>query len=74
MDPSKASPTDRKERTMDTDIRRMQVEFHQQQLRNEAATERLARAAQNGFVSQERTARIPRTIGALRRLIGTAGA
>jgi hypothetical protein len=59
---------------MDTDIRRMQVEFHQQQLRNEAAAERLARGAQNGFGSQEPTARIPRTIGALRRLIGTAAA
>jgi len=59
---------------MDTDIRRMQVEFHQQQLRNEAAAERLARGAQNGFGSHEPTARIPRTIRALRRLIGTATA
>jgi hypothetical protein len=59
---------------MDTDIRRMHVEFHQQQLRNEAATERLARASRDRFGSQEPTARIPRTIGALRRLIGTAAA
>jgi hypothetical protein len=59
---------------MDTDIRRMQAEFHQQQLRNEAAAERLARGVQHGFGSQEPTSRIPRTIGALRRLIGTAAA
>lgn len=59
---------------MDTDIRRMQVEFHQQQLRNEAAAERLARAGHDRFGSLEPTARIPRTIGALRRLIGTAAA
>ena len=59
---------------MDTDIRRLQVEFHQQQLRNDAAAERLADGARNGLGSQVPTSRIPRTIGALRRLIGTAGA
>jgi hypothetical protein len=59
---------------MDTDIRRMQVDFHQQQLRDEAATQRLARGGQDRASSSYPTARIPRTIGALRRLVGTAAA
>lgn len=59
---------------MDTDIRRMQVDFHQQQLRDEAAAQRLARGGQDRVGSNYPTARIPRTIGALRRLVGTAPA
>jgi hypothetical protein len=64
--------TDRKERTMDAQIRHQQVEFHQQQLRNEAAAERLARGNQDRFSSPVPTARVPRTLGALRRLVGTS--
>jgi hypothetical protein len=73
MDPSN-SPTGRKERTMDTDIRRMQVDFRQQQLRDESAAYRLARGGHDREASGDPTARIPRTIGALRRLVGTATA
>jgi hypothetical protein len=59
---------------MDSEIRRQQVEFHQQQLRNEAAAERLARGAQDRFGWPNGTARLPRTIGAWRRLVGATGA
>jgi hypothetical protein len=59
---------------MDSEIRRQQVEFHQQQLRNEAAAERLARGGQDRFGSPNSTARLPRTIGAWRRLVGATGA
>ena len=59
---------------MNTDIRRMQVEFLQQQLRDEAAAQRLARGGHDRAGSSYPTARIPRTIGALRRLVGTAAA
>ena len=58
---------------MNTDIRRMQVNFHQQQLRDQAAAQRLARGGQDR-VGSAPSARIPRTIGALRRLVGTAAA
>jgi hypothetical protein len=59
---------------MDAEIRRQQVEFHQQHLRNEAAAERLARGSQDRFSSPYPSARIPRTMGALRRLVGAAAA
>ena len=59
---------------MDTDIRRMQVNFHVQQLRDEAAAHRLARSGQDRVGSANPSARIPRTIGALRRLVGAAAA
>lgn len=59
---------------MDAEIRRQQVEFHQQQLRNEAAAERLARGGQDRFSAPHPTVRIPRTRGAWRRLIGATGA
>ena len=58
---------------MNTDIRRMQVEFLQQHFRDEAAAQRLARGGDRASSSYP-TARIPRTIGALRRLVGTATA
>ena len=63
--------TDRKERTMDTEIRLQQATTHQQQLRDEAAAYRLARGGQNSFGSSQPTQRFPRTIGALRRLVGS---
>ena len=59
---------------MDADIRLQQIELHQQQLRNEAAAYRLARGSQDRFGSPNPTPRIPRTIGALRRLVGAATA
>jgi hypothetical protein len=59
---------------MDAEIRRQQVEFYQQHLRDVAATERLARANQDRIGSAFATARVPRTIGALRRLVGAATA
>lgn len=72
MDSSKDTHLDRKERMMDTDIRRMQVDFYQENLRAEAAAHRLARGAQDRSGSSYPTARIPRTLGALRRLVGTS--
>ena len=59
---------------MDAEIRRQQVEFHQQQLRNEAAAERFARGNQDRFRSPIATGRLPRTIGVWRRLVGATGA
>lgn len=56
---------------MNADIRRLQVDFHQQQLRNEAAAHRLARGGQDRFGSPYPAARIPRSISMLRRLVGT---
>ena len=59
---------------MDAEIRYHQIQFHQQQLRNEAATYRLARGSQDRLGSAYPAPRIPRTIGALRRLVGAATA
>jgi hypothetical protein len=60
---------------MDTEIRRLQVDFHQQQLRNEAADNRLARGNQDRTPSPYPTARFPRTIpAAWRRLVGGTAA
>ena len=59
---------------MDAEIRFQAVAFHQQQLRNEALAERLARGNQDRAGSPYATPRIPRTIGALRRLVSAAGA
>jgi hypothetical protein len=59
---------------MNDEIRRQQVEFHQQQLRNEAAAERLARGDQDRFSSSNATGRLPRTLGAWRRLVAATGA
>jgi hypothetical protein len=59
---------------MHPEIRHQQVQFVQQQLRDEAAMERLARGGQDRFGSPYPTARIPRTIGAIRRLVGAAAA
>jgi hypothetical protein len=61
----------RRERTMDTDIRLQQVAAHQQQLRDEAATYHLARGGQIALRPSQPADRIPRTIGALRRLVGS---
>lgn len=57
---------------MDAEIRFQQVAAHQQQLRDEATAYRLARGGQSPFSSNPAAARIPRTIGALRRLVGSA--
>ena len=59
---------------MDADIRLQQISLHQQQLRNEAAANRLARGSQDRFGAPYPAPRIPRTIGALRRLVGSASA
>jgi hypothetical protein len=59
---------------VDTDIRRIQVDFYQQQLRDEAAANRIARGGQDRSGSPYPTARIPRTLGTLRRLVGAAAA
>ena len=58
---------------MDPETRRIVVESHQQDLRNEAAAQRLARGAQDRLGSPHPTAKVGRTIGAWRRLIGAAG-
>jgi hypothetical protein len=60
---------------MDTEIRRLQVDFHQQQLRNEAADNRLARGNQDRAGSPHPSVRFPRTIpAAWRRLVGGTAA
>ena len=75
MDPSNAATrTERKERTMDSENRFQQVTFHQQQLRNEAAAERLARGNQDRFRSPSPALRIPKTLGVWRRLVGSTSA
>ncbi len=56
---------------MDAEIRFQQATAHQQQLRDEAAAYRLARGGQDGFRLSNPATRIPRTIGALRRLRGS---
>jgi hypothetical protein len=56
---------------MDAEIRFQQATAHQQQLRDEAAAYRLARGGQSTFRPSSPATRIPRTIGALRRLVGT---
>ena len=56
---------------MDAEIRFQHVQAHQQQLRDEAAAEHLARDAQSPFGRSNPMTRIPRTIGALRRLVGS---
>jgi hypothetical protein len=61
-----------KERTMDTQSRLQVIEIHQQQLRNESAAERLARGRQDRHGSPFATPRMPRTIAALRRLVGSS--
>jgi hypothetical protein len=56
---------------MDAEIRLQQAHSHQQQLRDEAAAHRLARGGQSSFGPTNAATRIPRTIGALRRLVGS---
>jgi hypothetical protein len=56
---------------MDAEIRLQQAQSHQQQLRDEAAAYRLARGGQSPFGPTNPATRIPRTIGALRRLVGS---
>jgi hypothetical protein len=56
---------------MHAEFRLEEAKAHQQQLRDEAAAYRLARGAQNAFRPTNPPTRIPRTIGALRRLVGS---
>jgi hypothetical protein len=56
---------------MDAEIRFQQATAHQQQLRDEAASYRLARGGQTSFRLSSPVTRIPRTIVALRRLVGS---
>jgi hypothetical protein len=56
---------------MDTQISFQHVKAHQQQLRDEAAAYRLARGGQHPFRPSNSVTRIPRTIGALRQLVGS---
>ncbi len=58
---------------MDPETRRIIIDSHQQELRNEAAAQRLARGAQDRLGSPHPTAKVARTIGAWRRLIGATG-
>lgn len=59
---------------MDPETRRHLVDSRQLDLRNEAAAERLARGNQDRFGAPYPTTRIPRTLGAWRRLIGATSA
>ena len=56
---------------MDAEIRLQQAHSHQQQLRDEAAAYRQAPGGQSPFGTTSPATRIPRTIGALRRLVGS---
>jgi hypothetical protein len=56
---------------MHAQFRLDEAKAHQQQLRDEAAAYRLARGGQNPFSSTNSATRVPRTIGALRRLVGS---
>jgi hypothetical protein len=56
---------------MDAAIRFQQASARQQQLRDEAAAYRLARGGQSTFHPASPATRIPRTIGALRRFVGS---
>lgn len=56
---------------MDAEIRFEHAQAHQQQLRDEAATNRLARSLLRPLGPANAGPRIPRTIGALRRLVGS---
>jgi hypothetical protein len=56
---------------MDAEIRLQQVHNHQQPIRNEAAAYRLARGGQHPFSRSNPGTRIPRPIGALRRLVAS---
>jgi hypothetical protein len=56
---------------MDAETRFQTVKAHQQQLRNEAAAYRLARGGQHPNRPSNPVTLIPRTIGALRQLVGS---
>ena len=56
---------------MDAELRLQQAHSHQQQLRDEAAAYRLARGGESPFSPTNPATRVPRTIGALRRLVGS---
>ena len=56
---------------MDTQISFQHVKAHQQQLRDEAAAYRLARGGQHPNRPSNPVTLIPRTIGALRQLVGS---
>ena len=56
---------------MDTRISFQHVKAYQQQLRDEAAADRLSRGNQYPVRPTNPVARIPRTIGALRQLVGS---
>jgi len=57
---------------MDAQNRLQIVNTYQQQLRDEAAAERLTRGGRSAFGPLHPEAWFPRTIGALRRLVGSA--
>jgi hypothetical protein len=56
---------------MDAEIRFQHVQAHQQQLRDEAAAYRLTRGGQHPVRPSNPVTLIPRTIGALRQLVGS---
>jgi len=56
---------------MDAEIRFQHVQAHQQQLRDEASAYRLARGGQHPNRPSNPVTLIPRTIGALRQLVGS---
>ena len=56
---------------MHAQFRLEEAKAHQQQLRDEAGAYRLARGGQSPLGPTNPATRIPRTIGALRRLVGS---
>jgi hypothetical protein len=56
---------------MHAQFRLEEAKAHQQQLRDEAAAYRLARGGKSPSGPTDPATRIPRTIGALRRLVGS---
>ena len=64
-------PTRPKEQTMDTELRRYEIETHQQSLRAEARNERLARGCQDRTARPVSTVHPPNRIDALLHAIAT---
>ena len=64
-------PTSPREPTMDTELRRYQIETHLGTLRAEAANERLARGRQDRMAVPVSTTHAPNRIDAILRALGS---
>ena len=71
MHPSNTTRIDRKERMMEAQDRLQIINSYQQQLRDQAVAQRLTRGGRSAFRPSHPDTWFPRTIGALRRLVGS---